>query len=132
MRRRKRKRASQEEVVLNLAAMLDMAAEVGTSRPVQWRQADAMQLPFEGGVFDAVVCQFGVMFFPERSRAYSEARRVLRSGGVFMQRTRGGRWPRSGSGAPRASASTPSRSISRPASSDPCRYGASACCSFLL
>ena len=37
-----------------------------------------------GGAFDAVVCQFGVMFFPERSRAYSEARRVLRAGGVFI------------------------------------------------
>ena len=64
--------------------MLDLAAEIGTKRSVEWRQADAMQLPFEGGVFDAVVCQFGVMFFPERSKAYSEARRVLRSGGVFF------------------------------------------------
>jgi SAM-dependent methyltransferase len=43
-----------------------------------------MQLPFESGVFDAVVCQFGVMFFPEKSKAFSEAKRVLRSGGVFM------------------------------------------------
>jgi SAM-dependent methyltransferase len=64
--------------------MLDLASEVGTKRPVEWRQADAMQLPFEGGVFDAVVCQFGVMFFPEQSKAFSEARRVLRSGGVFI------------------------------------------------
>ena len=43
-----------------------------------------MRLPFESGVFDAVVCQFGVMFFPEKSKAFAEARRVLRSGGVFM------------------------------------------------
>jgi len=43
-----------------------------------------MHLPFDNGTFDAVVCQFGVMFFPEKSRAYSEARRVLRSGGVFI------------------------------------------------
>jgi ubiquinone/menaquinone biosynthesis C-methylase UbiE len=64
--------------------MLDLASEVGTTRPVEWRQADAMQLPFEGGVFDAVVCQFGVMFFPEKSKAFSEAKRVLKSGGVFM------------------------------------------------
>src|ERR687896_56898 len=40
-------------------AMLDQAAAVGTSRPVEWRQADAMQLPFKDGTFDAVVCQFG-------------------------------------------------------------------------
>jgi len=65
-------------------AMLDLASEVGTKRPVEWRQADAMQLPFEDSVFDAVVCQFGVMFFPDKSKAFSEARRVLRAGGVLM------------------------------------------------
>ena len=64
--------------------MLDQAAAIGTRRPVQWRQADAMQLPFQDGMFDAVVCQFGAMFFPERSKAFSEARRVLRPGGVFI------------------------------------------------
>ena len=65
-------------------AMLDLACEVGTGRPVEWRQADAMQLPFDDGVFDAVICQFGVIFFPDKSKAFAEARRVLRSGGVFM------------------------------------------------
>jgi ubiquinone/menaquinone biosynthesis C-methylase UbiE len=64
--------------------MLDEASRIGTQRPVEWRQADAMQLPFPDGTFDAVVCQFGVMFFPDRPKAYSEARRVLRSGGVFI------------------------------------------------
>jgi SAM-dependent methyltransferase len=64
--------------------MLDHAAAIGTKRPVDWRQADAMQLPFGDGTFDAVVCQFGVMFFPDKSKAFSEARRVLRSGGVFI------------------------------------------------
>ena len=43
-----------------------------------------MQLPFADGTFDAVVCQFGVMFFPDKSKAFSEARRVLRPGGVFI------------------------------------------------
>jgi len=64
--------------------MLDMAAEIGTSRPVEWREADAMQLPFDEGLFDAVVCQFGVMFFPDKAKAFSEARRVLKAGGVFL------------------------------------------------
>lgn len=64
--------------------MLDQAAVVGTKRPVTWRQADAMQLPFEDGTFDAVICQFGVMFFPEKQRAFAEARRVLRPGGVYI------------------------------------------------
>ena len=64
--------------------MLDRAASVGTARPVEWRQADAMQLPFDDGAFDAVACQFGVMFFPDKARAFAEARRVLRPGGVFL------------------------------------------------
>jgi SAM-dependent methyltransferase len=65
-------------------SMLDQAAGLGTKRPVEWRQADAMRLPFRDGTFDAVVCQFGVMFFPEKPKAFSEARRVLSSEGVFI------------------------------------------------
>jgi SAM-dependent methyltransferase len=65
-------------------AMLDQAAVVGARRPVEWRRADAMQLPFADATFDAIVCQFGVMFFPEKSKAFSEARRVLKPGGVFI------------------------------------------------
>jgi SAM-dependent methyltransferase len=65
-------------------AMLDTAAAVGTRRPVQWRQADALELPFADGAFDAVVCQFGVMFFPDKSKAFAEARRVLGAGGLLL------------------------------------------------
>src|SRR6202795_4206724 len=57
--------------------MLDQASALGTKRPVEWRQADAMHLPFQDGTFDAVVCQFGIMFFPDKVRALSEAHRVL-------------------------------------------------------
>jgi SAM-dependent methyltransferase len=64
--------------------MLDQAAAIGVARPVEWRQADAMQLPFKDASFDAVVCQFGVMFFPDKPTAFAEARRVLRPGGVFI------------------------------------------------
>jgi len=64
--------------------MLEQARSIGTKRPVDWRQADASQLPFPDESFDAVVCQFGVMFFPEKARAFSEARRVLRPGGVLL------------------------------------------------
>jgi SAM-dependent methyltransferase len=65
-------------------AMLERAAAIGTSRPVEWRQADAMTLPFEDRTFDVVACQFGVMFFPDKDVAYREALRVLRPGGRFL------------------------------------------------
>jgi ubiquinone/menaquinone biosynthesis C-methylase UbiE len=65
-------------------AMLDHASMLGTSRPVEWRQADAMRLPFDDETFDVAVCQFGVMFFPDKPKAFSEARRVLRPDGVFI------------------------------------------------
>jgi SAM-dependent methyltransferase len=65
-------------------AMVDQAIAVGTKRAVEWRQADALRLPFPDGVFDAVVCQFGTMFFPDKAKAFAETRRVLKSGGVFL------------------------------------------------
>jgi len=65
-------------------AMLDHAAAAPIGRAVEWRQADAMSLPFADGEFDVVVCQFGVMFFPDKPKAFSEMRRVLRRGGLFF------------------------------------------------
>jgi SAM-dependent methyltransferase len=64
--------------------MLDRAAAIGTDRPIEWRQADAMKLPFRDALFDAVVCQFGAMFFPDKGKAFAEARRVLAPGGTLL------------------------------------------------
>ena len=78
-------RAEAELVATDLnQAMLDRGAAVGTARPVRWQQADAMRLPFADASFDTVVCQFGVMFFPDKAHAWAEARRVLRPGGVLL------------------------------------------------
>jgi ubiquinone/menaquinone biosynthesis C-methylase UbiE len=67
------------------APMLDYAR---TKQPqggqVEWQQADALALPFEDSGFDVVICQFGAMFFPDKVRAFGEARRVLRPGGRFI------------------------------------------------
>ena len=65
-------------------AMLEQAAAVGTMRPVEFTPADAMQLPFPDQSFDAVVCQFGVMFFADKPRGLSEFRRVLKPGGALI------------------------------------------------
>lgn len=65
-------------------AMLDLAANNLDAPNVTWRQADAQALPFADESFDAVICQFGVMFFPDKSVAYREALRVLKPGGRFL------------------------------------------------
>jgi ubiquinone/menaquinone biosynthesis C-methylase UbiE len=65
-------------------AMLQVAA-AGTKAPsVTWKQADAQQLPFDNAEFDVVVCQFGIMFLPDKQAGYREARRVLKPGGRFI------------------------------------------------
>lgn len=64
-------------------AMLDVAAAKLKDPRITSQACDAQALPFEAESFDAVICQFGVMFFPDKPKAYSEARRVLRKGGVY-------------------------------------------------
>jgi ubiquinone/menaquinone biosynthesis C-methylase UbiE len=65
--------------------MLDRAAgSLPDEERIEWRQADALALPFADQSFDAVVCQFGAMFFPDKVQGYKEARRVLKPGGRFF------------------------------------------------
>lgn len=65
--------------------MLDRAkARLPGDGRIEWKQADALSLPFDDQSFDAVACQFGVMFFPDRIAGYQETRRVLRPGGHFI------------------------------------------------
>lgn len=64
--------------------MLGVAAQNLRSDRVSFQPADAQNLPFDDESFDLVVCQFGVMFFPDKVRAHQEARRVLRSNGHYL------------------------------------------------
>ena len=65
--------------------MLDHArARQPQGGSIEWRQADALALPFANQSFDVVACQFGVMFFPDKIQGYKEARRVLKPGGHFV------------------------------------------------
>jgi SAM-dependent methyltransferase len=61
-------------------AMLDYGAAQPIARPVAWRRADTLALPFANCSFDAVICQFG-MILPDQEDGFREARRVLRPGG---------------------------------------------------
>lgn len=65
-------------------AMLVRAAELITDARVTWRTADAQVLPVGDGEVDAVVCQFGLMFVPDKPLALREMRRVLRKGGRLL------------------------------------------------
>ncbi len=51
---------------------------------LEWRQADATNLPFKDASFDAVVCQFGLMFFPDKAAGIRGAFRVLKLGGRYL------------------------------------------------
>jgi SAM-dependent methyltransferase len=64
--------------------MLEHAASKPTLARVDLRQADALALPFDDTGFEAVACQFGVMFFPDRVAGFREAHRVLKPGGRFV------------------------------------------------
>jgi len=65
-------------------AMVDHAGTKPALKRATLRQADALALPFADASCDAVVCQFGAMFFPDKVAGYREARRVLRPGGRFI------------------------------------------------
>jgi ubiquinone/menaquinone biosynthesis C-methylase UbiE len=65
--------------------MLDHAAKrQGTDDRIEWRQADALALPFDDASFDTIICQFGVMFYPDKLAGYIEAHRVLKPGGRYI------------------------------------------------
>jgi SAM-dependent methyltransferase len=69
---------------LNQPMLGHAANKQGPDDRITWRQVDALNLPFDDASFDAVVCQFGVMFFPDKVAAYTEAKRVLKTGGSFL------------------------------------------------
>ncbi len=64
--------------------MLDIAALNIRSPLVSFTAADALALPFDDQSFDLAVCQFGIMFFPDKVQGNAESRRVLRDGGTYL------------------------------------------------
>lgn len=67
------------------AAMLDYArGKLGDGKGIEWREADALALPFDDQAFGAVVCGFGIMFVPDRQAMLKDARRVLADDGILL------------------------------------------------
>ena len=65
--------------------MLEVArGKFRADEAVEFEPADATALPFPDASFDAIICQFGVMFFPNKDEGYREAHRVLVSGGQYL------------------------------------------------
>ncbi|HKP37061.1 MAG TPA: methyltransferase domain-containing protein [Pyrinomonadaceae bacterium] len=69
---------------LNDAMMNYAGQKFRPEENVEWKPADATELPFADASFDAVVCQFGLMFFPDKPKAAGEVYRVLKPGGSFL------------------------------------------------
>ena len=69
---------------LNEPMFWNAAQKFRQDEAVEWQQADASSLPFDDESFDAVVCQFGIMFVPDKALSAREAHRVLKPGGVFL------------------------------------------------
>jgi ubiquinone/menaquinone biosynthesis C-methylase UbiE len=64
--------------------MLEQArSKFSDDEEVEFQAVDAMDLQFDDASFDALVCQFGVMFFPDKVQSYQEAHRVLKPGGHY-------------------------------------------------
>jgi len=65
--------------------MLEIAkGKFAEGENVAFAPADAMELPFDDDAFDLIVCQFGVMFFPDKTESFREAARVLKPGGRYV------------------------------------------------
>jgi SAM-dependent methyltransferase len=64
--------------------MIEIAKKKTINKKVDWKVVDATSLPFKDNSFDFVVCQFGVMFFPDKDAAAREIHRVLRAGGRLL------------------------------------------------
>jgi ubiquinone/menaquinone biosynthesis C-methylase UbiE len=64
--------------------MLGEAKKKLSHLDIEWQYIDAQQLPFSDNSIDLVVCCFGYMFVPDKAKAFAEAYRVLKPGGMFL------------------------------------------------
>lgn len=64
--------------------MLSVAKSIVGEKGIEWAIVNAEEIPFDANTFDSVVCQFGVMFIPDKQKSVNEVYRVLKPGGRFI------------------------------------------------
>ena len=64
--------------------MLSIAKRKLATSDINWQTIDAQQLPFSDNSVDLIVCCFGFMFVPDKSKAFTEVYRVLKPGGMLL------------------------------------------------
>jgi ubiquinone/menaquinone biosynthesis C-methylase UbiE len=64
--------------------MIAIAENNAKSDNIKWMTIDMQDIPFDDNHFDLVVCQFGIMFVPDKQKAFQEIHRVLKTGGVLL------------------------------------------------
>ncbi|MFT3932519.1 MAG: class I SAM-dependent methyltransferase [Chitinophagaceae bacterium] len=69
------------------ADMLHIAQQMHEGKNIEWLTADMQALPFPDDSFDLIICQFGLMFVPDKQKALNEAYRVLKTGGQLLLST---------------------------------------------
>lgn len=67
--------------------MLAAARTLVVRDHIRWETIDMQSIPFEADSFDLVVCQFGIMFVPDKAKAFGEIFRVLKKGGLLLLNT---------------------------------------------
>ncbi len=67
--------------------MLKVAQEKITGGNIEWAIVNAEEIPYGDNTFDCVICQFGIMFVPERQKMVNESYRVLKPGGTLLFNT---------------------------------------------
>ena len=64
--------------------MLAVAKRELDGHDIEFKVEDAQSLSFPDNSFDLVICQFGMMFLPDKQKGFNEIYRVLKPGGKFM------------------------------------------------
>jgi len=64
--------------------MIEIAKKKVKEDRIEWKVVDMQEMPFDDNTFDLVFMQFGIMFAPDKEKAFREMYRVLKPGGKLL------------------------------------------------